>query len=142
MEQRDRIGWPQVWLVAILLAFSFLAGLLYLAIEMGSVEAIVILTVIATVTLIIVGAGIVMLVNHIASSKQRQEFIDNAQQDMMLLQAQQKAINEQIRGHSMLTKGVQYENIELRKQLNIGKPAEEEQYGLLTVDGVFDELGE
>lgn len=141
MEQRSSWGrWHFAALGLVLLAVG-IAALLIMS-RQGDQTATLVLGMVLGAVLMSVANLWNAVNNWIAASRAQQEFRDNAIENEKLLLAQQKAINEQIRGQSMASRGVQHENSELRKLLNVGQPAEVAQYGMLIDDAVYDELGD
>lgn len=111
--------------IFILILLIFLSVLIYAA-SAGMMTAIVILAIIGTVTLIAVGAGIVILAVRIMSEKEQKAFRDNTRENLAIMNAMQSVQNKQ--------------NATLLQQ--VGKlPASSDIAGALLIeDGIFAEL--
>lgn len=100
---------------------------LLVAVMRGNQAAIVMATVLATVLLISVGAGIVVLATHASNVSQQRQFRDNAVQDMQLIEHMVRAQNLQLRGQLMQQ----------------GRPAlGEPEGGLLFDDSLFNQVAD
>lgn len=114
-------------LTLILIGLAILAGLVWLAI-LGYLIAYVILTGLAVAGLIAFGLSYGFIYQKIAADRQQQLFMDNAQENLSIMQNLQRIQNEQNKG--------------LMQQLGqVNRlPQQPASNGFLISDGIFDEL--
>lgn len=111
--------------VTLILLLGFLGVLIYGA-SIGLVTAIVTLAVIATVALIAVGAGIVILAVKLMAEKEQKAFRDNTKENLAIMNAMQTVQNKQ--------------NAALLQQVGKSPVSNDIAGALLIEDGIFAEL--
>lgn len=117
-------------LILTVLGLAILAGLVWLA-TLGYILAYVILAVLAAVGLIGLGLSFGLIQQKIAADRQQQVFMDNAQENLSIMNTLQSIQNKQ--------------NSTLMQQLGAVSrlPVPPAQNGnFLIEDGIFDELGD
>jgi hypothetical protein len=116
-----------LWLVLILLAV--IAGLVWLAVA-GYIIGYILLAILGTVLLVGLGEVFSIIRDKIAAQRQQQAFMDNAQENLSIMQTLQGIQNQQ--------------NTALLKQLGQVSRLPQQQSNtqgvLLIEDGIFDEL--
>lgn len=115
-------------LILILIGLAILAGLVWLAI-LGYLIAYIILTGLAVVGLVMLGLSYGFIYQKVAADRQQQLFMDNAQENLGIMQALQRVQNEQNKGL-----------IQQLNQVNRLPQPPSNNGSFLIEDGIFDEL--
>ncbi len=114
----------QTLLFSTMIILGFAALIIWAA--TGSIMAIITLSIVATITIFVSGALVAVYVVKIMQSKQQQDFMDNAQENLSIMNSLQRVQNQQ--------------NSQLLKQVKQLPPTNGYNPIFDVEPGIFDEL--
>lgn len=115
----------------ILMVLAIIALLIYAAM-LGSLIAVAILAVLATVLLVGLGAGIALATQRMANDKAQVDFVNNAKENLAMMQAMQRLQNAQ--NQTIMS--------QLGQVARLPEPPRDLDSALLIDEGLFSDLDE